>query len=71
MDEDNNHENLLYRCLINIPFIDPDYIIKIFKYIKEKNKNENFDKLFKYFEDNIRKLIINDWNYFWQYRRRN
>ena len=65
MDEDNNHENLLYRCLINIPFIDPDYIIKMFKYIKEKNKNDNIDKLFKYFEhSNIRNLNISEWNYF-------
>ena len=26
--------------------------------------NDNLDKLLKYFEDNIRKLNINEWNYF-------
>ena len=32
---------------------------------KKKNKNDNFDKFMKYYEDNyIRKLNIKEWNYF-------
>ena len=37
----------------------------MFKYIKEKNTNDNFDKFLKYLEDNyIRKLNISEWKYF-------
>lgn len=64
-DEENDEVNILYRCIRNLPFIDPDYVIKIFKYIKEKNVNSNFDKFLKYFEDYyIRRINLREWNYF-------
>ena len=55
----------LYKCILNLPFIDPNYVEDLFNYIKEKNTNDNFNHFFDYFKDNyIDKYGIKNWNYF-------
>ena len=55
----------LYKCILNLPFIDPNYIEELINYIKEKNNNEDFNEFFDYFEEiYINKYEIKNWNYF-------
>lgn len=51
-DEDNNSYNL-YQCLINLVYIDSNYAIPVFNYIKDINQNPS---LKKYFENNYLKI---------------
>ena len=39
-DEDNN-SYILYKCIINMTYIDPNYVIQIFKYIKDINQTHH------------------------------
>ena len=64
--EDKN-ENIisLYKCVLNLAYIDDEYVIKVFDHIKHINDNNNFAQFLKYFEDNyIKKFSIKSWNYF-------
>ena len=36
-DEDNN-TYILYKCIINLAYIDPNYVIPVFNYIKDSNQ---------------------------------
>jgi predicted nucleotidyltransferase component of viral defense system len=50
--------------LLNLPFIEGEYIYDVFELIKEKTNNENFQRFLKYFEDNyLNKNEIKNWNY--------
>ena len=42
----------LYKYILNLPFIDPNYVEDLFNKIKEKNAGDNFNHFFDYFEDN-------------------
>ena len=55
----------LYKYILNLPILNPNYVEDLFNYIKEKNTNDNFNHFFDYFEDNyIDKYGIKNWNYF-------
>ena len=55
----------LYKCIINLPFIEPVYVEDLFNYIKDKNTNDNFNEFLDYFKKNyIEKYWIKNWNYF-------
>ena len=63
-DLDDN-VNLLFKCITNLAFVDPQYTIKLYDVIFRKNTNENFKKFLKYFKDTyIIKYNHNTWNYF-------
>ena len=56
---------MLYKSILNLPFIDPQYVDNVYNLIKEKNKYENFDEFLDYFKDNYINIDqINNWNYF-------
>ena len=65
LEDENENIISLYKCVLNLAFIDDEYVIKVFEHIKHINDNNNFAKFLKYFEDNyIRKFSIKSWNYF-------
>ena len=62
-DEDNSY--ILYKCIINLEYIDPNYVIPIFNYIKDFNQNPSFKKILEYFENNYLKICpLKNLNYF-------
>lgn len=56
-DLDDN-VNLLFKCITNLAFVDPQYTIKLYDVIFQKNTNENFKKFLKYFKKYILLNII-------------
>ena len=50
--KDDNETYMLYKSILNLPFIDPQYVDNVYNIIKEKNHNENFAKFLEYFKDN-------------------
>lgn len=63
-DEDNN-TYILYKCIINMAYIDPNYVISVFNYIKDINRSPSFIKFLEYFENNYLKIYpLKNWNYF-------
>lgn len=56
---------MLYKSILNLPFIDPQYVDNVYNLIKEKNNDENFDEFLEYFKDNYINIYqIKNWNYF-------
>ena len=46
-------------------YIDPNYVIPIFNYIKDFNQNPSFKKFLEYFENNYLKICnLKNLNYF-------
>jgi hypothetical protein len=46
--DDNNNSYILYKCIINLAYIDPNYVIPVFNYIKDSNRNPSVKKFFEY-----------------------
>ena len=64
-DDLDDNVNLLFKCITNLVFVDPQYTIKLYDVIIQKNTNDNFKKFLKYFKEAyINKYNHNTWNYF-------
>ena len=65
LKDDDNDLYILYKCIINLAYIDPIYVIPVFNYIKDKNRIPAFKKFLEYFENNYLKIYpLKNWNYF-------
>ena len=71
IEMDANEKDLYkeYKAISNLPFINPEYIVEIYKEIKNKCKTNNyvqFLKFLEYFEENyLNGYKINEWNYYY------
>ena len=67
----SNNDNLfiLYKAICNLYLCDPEYIVKVFKIIRQKSNNINFNKFLDYYEEEYFKVFnISNWNYYRNYR---
>ena len=67
----SNNDNLfiLYKAIYNLYLCDPEYIVKVFKIIRQKSNNINFNKFLDYYEEEYFKVFnISNWNYYKNYR---
>ena len=65
LENEDINTNILFKCALNLSFIDPNYVVKLFNIIKQKNNSENFIGFLNYFENTyLIRYEISTWNYF-------
>ena len=64
-DVESNDNIYILKCITNMAFIDPDYIIDIYNKIFNEVDNNNFKEFLKYFKKTyLLSYEIEEWNYF-------